>query len=328
MSEGLDLVESNYTLIIPKFPLPFNPNLDCLVHFETVERKGCGSNEGVCNYIPDQTDSNKESKQVIHRLDSTINTTITKENKDYKKKHLRASNPVARAVEVCALAELIQFHKIQNYSGSDVFANHSDLFSGDSSTCDHFMPDIFGSLCTCVGSCAPGQFDPTRDKDSPANLILHFLTNDGLWGCQDACRNTENCEFYTYSKVNFFGTAQYAETPAFPVFQCFLWKSCDIFTIPIQGIYPYADQSISDHWSGPRDCTLYKQKCPVVSSDSKVILSPLPKGYCSTQCLKDGPNEVKTIEELCSVCTARQDFCGFTVRRHSCQHINMIRYIC
>ena len=175
MSEGLELVESNYTLIIPKFPLPFNPNLDCLVHFETVERKGCGeSNEGVCNYIPDQTDSNKESKQVIHRLDSTINTTITKVNKDYKKKHLRASNPVARAVEVCALAELIQFHKIQNYSDSDNFAAQSDLFSGDSSTCDHFMPDIFGSLCTCVGSCAPGDFDPTRDKDSPANLILRM----------------------------------------------------------------------------------------------------------------------------------------------------------
>ena len=319
MSEGLELVKSNFTLIIPQFPLPFNPSLDCLVYFESVERKECSTDEGVCNYIPDQTGSNKGSKQVIHRLDPTINTTITKVKKDYKKKYLRASNPVTRAIAVCALAELIQFHKVQKYPDSGIFLGQSDLFSRDSSSCDHFMPDIFVNLCSCAGSCAPEHFDPTREKDSPSNLILHFLTNDGLWGCQDACRNTENCEFYTHSKVNYFGTTQYAETPAFPVFQCFLWKSCAIFTIPIQGIYPYTDQSISDHWSGPRDCTLYKQKCPVVSSKSEAILSPLPDGYYTTKCLEDSPSSPETIEELCSVCVARGDLCGFKVRSNPCQ---------
>ena len=115
-------------------------------------------------------------------------------NKDYKKKYLRASNPVARAIEVCALAELIQFHKVQKYPGSDIFASQNDLFARGSSTCDHFLPDIFASLCTCAGSCAPEHFDPDHDEDPPSNLILHFLTSDGLWGCQDACRNTEHCK--------------------------------------------------------------------------------------------------------------------------------------
>ena len=47
MSEGLELVKSNYTFIAPKdqsnriVPLPWNPNLDCLVFHETQERKGC-----------------------------------------------------------------------------------------------------------------------------------------------------------------------------------------------------------------------------------------------------------------------------------------------
>ena len=43
---------------------------------------------------------------------------------------------------------------------------------------------------------------------------------------------------------------------------------------------------------------------------------------------KDGHNEAETIEELCSICTESGDLCGFKVRQHICQYINMIRYIC
>ena len=204
MSEGLELVKSNYTLIVPWYqyripiPLPLNPNLDCLVFHETQERKGCSTKNGVCNYVADQSFNVQRTEGqtgLNNRLDYSVNTNITKVTENYKYKYLRASNPATRAKEVCALAEMIQFHTVHNYLGP--FTPHSDLFSGGSPTCDHFMPDIFGSLCSCVGSCTTGEFSDPADsnRDPPPNLILHFQTNEGLWGCQDACKKTENCEF-------------------------------------------------------------------------------------------------------------------------------------
>ena len=319
MKEGLLLVESNFTLIVPftnyVIPLPFNPNLDCLVYYESVERTGCSKSDGVCNYIPDQKLENRRGEQKNNRLDPAINTTITQVNTDYKNKYLRASSPVTRAIEACALAEQIQFHKVHKYQ-SGAFFEHSDLFSNQ--TCDHFMPDIFGSLCSCVGSCAPENFDPIdSDREPPENLILHFLTSEGLWGCQDACKNTENCEFYTHSIVKFDKT-QYAETPAAPIFQCYLWKSCDTFTLPFLGMYPMAGNVISENWSGPRNCAAYEQKCPIFWSEGEPIDPPVDYGY--TECFLQGVNDQtklrtmvkqRDFEELCRFCQAGG--CGYTV---------------
>ena len=60
--EGYDLVQSNFSDLVNwpnklSAPLPLNPNLDCLVYYETKERKGCREeNSGVCNFIPQQID--------------------------------------------------------------------------------------------------------------------------------------------------------------------------------------------------------------------------------------------------------------------------------
>ena len=138
------------------------------------------------------------------------------------------------------------------------------------------MPDIFGSLCSCVGSCSPRNFDPTDDTDS--NLLLHFHTDQGLRGCQDACKRTEGCEFYTHSRMSYFeDPLKYQEIPTSPVFHCFLWRKCDTFFIP--NTSPSAtDFQWLDLRSGPKDCSLYTQKCPVVKNASGTLES-LPTGY-------------------------------------------------
>ena len=135
------------------------------------------------------------------------------------------------------------------------------------------MPDIFGSLCSCVGSCAPRNYDPTSEADP--NLILHFQTHRGLWGCQDACKQTENCEFYTHSKLSYFEEQdKYADIPGDPVFHCFLWKKCDNFFVPVQLAW-------LDLRSGPKDCTLYNQMCPIVWDKTTVVD---PSGYTAIPC--------------------------------------------
>ena len=262
--EGYDLVQSNYSDLINWLefdPLPLNPNLDCLVYFEIQERNGCRSeNDGVCNFIPDQRGQRKNSFDT-QRLDDDITTKIT-DPYDYRKYHLRAFDPVTRAIGICALAKVIQFHQVGEYEGSDFTTPEVvNLFSGDSpSTCDHFMPDIFGSLCSCIGTCAPRNVDATSVADP--NLILHFHTDRGLWGCQDACRRTVSCEFYTLSKASFFEGQdnKYKEIPSLSVFQCFLWRKCDSFIVPRHS------NLLKYEWSGPKDCALYDQICPIVGT--------------------------------------------------------------
>ena len=126
------------------------------------------------------------------------------------------------------------------------------------------MPDIFGSLCACVGTCAPKDYSPTDPAASlppatiPQNLIHHFQTENGLWECQDACRNTTNCEFYTHSSLSeYFPRANYDN------FHCFLWTSCDPFHFSSESVFPATNSAISVHWSGPKNCSNYDQKCPV-----------------------------------------------------------------
>ena len=293
--EGFALVQSSFTDLVngrPPFfvsaPLPSNPNLDCLVYHETNERKECGSKDGVCNFIPSQDglrpepEGTRRRRGYTQRQDEDMETSITKVYDDSLNYLLRASTPVTRAIAVCALAKVIQFHKVGEIKESSFTTPEAvNLFSGDSpSTCDHFMPDIFGSLCSCVGSCATNRnFDPYTDSDS--NLILHFYTGKGLWGCQDACKRTKNCEFYTHSELSFFPGAfkeqdKYKEIPDSPVFHCLLWKHCDNFFIPDE----------PGHWqviSGPKDCSLYTQLCPVVKNQGDT-LNPLPTGYTSVPC--------------------------------------------
>ena len=148
--------------------------------------------------------------------------------------------------------------------------------SDSEQTCDHFMSDIFGSLCSCVGSCGSRYFDPTNDTSS--NLILHFHSHRGLWGCQDACRRTEGCEFYTHSKMSYFKEQdKHAEIPTAPIFHCFLWKNCDNFFIPNTSPHGRGSNWL-DLRSGPKDCTRHTQKCPIVK-DRFGTLDPLPLGF-------------------------------------------------
>ena len=280
--EGYDLVQSNFSDLSNWCELPYlplNPNLDCLVYFEIKERNGCRSeNDGVCNFIPDQS-GKRQSDSDTQRLDDDIETEITYPY-DYRYNHLRAFDPVTRAIGICALAKVIQFHQVGEYEGSDFTTPEAvNLFSGDSpSTCDHFMPDIFGSLCSCVGTCAIRNFDPTSDADP--NLILHFHTDRGLWGCQEACEQTTipRCEFYTHSKLtyDYEEEGKFAEIPGYPVFHCFLWKKCDNFFIPGQTEW-------LDLRSGPRDCALYTQLCPIVR-EQNTTAALLPPGYTEIPC--------------------------------------------
>ena len=124
-----------------------------------------------------------------------------------------------------------------------------------------------------MGTCGSRLFDPTQETDP--NVILHFQTDQGLWGCQDACNRTEGCKFYTHSILSLVREHdKYAENPDLPDFRCILWRKCDKFFIPI-----------TDQWmhirTGPKDCAGYQQKCPIVYGAGK-SLDPLPVGYTRT----------------------------------------------
>ena len=319
VKEGDDLVNSGFSFILPYIPfnsqwlpLPWNPNMDCLMFYSTEQRQACRSG-GVCNYLANQgaagnTVSNSRRPK---QFDSSIETNITKIDPadDFKKKILRASSPVERAIALCAQAKANQWAR-----------NNTDLvtlpeLSDSEQTCDSFMPDIFGSLCSCVGSCSPRNFDPANDTDS--NLILHFHTDQGLWGCQDACKQTGGCEFYTHSKLSYFEEqTKYAEIPASPVFHCFLWRKCDSFFIPntrpnsANEEDPF--QATDDDWldlrSGPKDCSLLTQNCPIVKSVLGTLES-LPPGYTlQTSCQEGGADttcgfEVRNCLKMLSSCT-------------------------
>lgn len=290
VKEGGDLVNSGFNFALPYpspfpvpsslwVPLPWNPNLDCLMFYERIERHGCRtSNDGVCNFIANQgAVGNRRSNSGETKQSIPINTGITNIPGDaYKMFILRAFSPFTRALALCTQAKTNQFARINDPSLSS---------SNPEQTCDSFMPDIFGSLCSCVGSCSPRYFDPTNDTDS--NLILHFHTDQGLWGCQDACKRTGGCEFYTHSRMSYFEEQfKYAEIPSSPVFQCFLWRKCDTFFIP--NTFPNA---FYDDWldlrSGPKDCSLYTQKCPIVKS-ALGTLDSLPAGYTLDPSCQEG----------------------------------------
>ena len=302
VKEGDDLVNSGFSFILPLnqsnpswLPLPWNPNMDCLLFYSVEKRHECRSG-GVCNFIANQgaAGNARFNSGKPKQFDSTINTTITSPGR-FRMNILRASNPVTRAIALCAQA------KANQWARNNTHLLTLGELSDSEQTCDSFMPDIFQSLCSCVGSCSPRYFDPTNDTNvnSDSNLILHFHTDRGLRGCQDACKRTEGCEFYTHSKLsNFEDQTKYAEIPASPVFHCFLWRKCDSFFIP--NTRPNAaNESLSedqllqathDGWldlrSGPKDCSLFTQNCPIVKSVLGTL--PLPAGYTlETPCQED-----------------------------------------
>merc|ERR1719500_2148883 len=150
-------------------------------------------------------------------------------------------------------------------SDFDFDIDFDDFYPNFSSptTCDDFMPDIFGSLCSCVGTCV----------EDGSNLISTFNIESGLWGCQDLCKNTADCKFYTLKNIN---QRIPTERGSDGGTQCSLWRKCDRFRIPQQ-------REWLDLRSGPSECTLYDQECPVVL-DRNGPLSNLPNDYTQEDC--------------------------------------------
>ena len=164
----------------------------------------------------------------------------------------RASNPVAKAVEICSLAKYVQLHNAHpNISSSDKIS----LFSSGPEVCDDFLPDLFKPTCRCVGRC--------KNPESSKNKIRHFFTEEGLWGCQNACKNEKECQFYTLSRPN---PEYILDVGAPDVQRCTLWKHCDSFEIPVGSTT--RDNSVSDHWSGPAACGSWNQTCPKLTGSS------------------------------------------------------------
>ena len=254
------------------FFLTLNPNLDCLVDYERRERTGCrNTNDGVCNFIgqPNGTFLQVDIDSIgFYGL--IFPGGDPSEELDY---YLRATSPAVKAIAICALAKMIQALEFLNPP------NPSWPEFVSPPTCDHFIPNIFDDdLCSCVGTCAPKiDFDPTTDKDP--NLIFHFHTDKGLWDCQKTCNRTTGCEFYTHSRVNYFEEQnKFVDNRVSPVFHCFLWRTCDKFFIPQQGKW-------LDLRSGPRDCAVYNQNCPIVFDKNGALPSAnLPTGYTQMPC--------------------------------------------
>ena len=162
----------------------------------------------------------------------------------------RASNPVAKAVEICSLAKFVQIVKYHpNIPASEKI---TPFFSSGPEVCDTFLPDLFKPTCRCVGKCR-----------NVGNKIRHFFTEEGLWGCQNACKKEEECEFYTLSRPN---SDYILEEGAPDVHRCILWRHCDAFEIE-EGSTTRST-SVSDHWSGPAVCGTWDQTCPILVGSS------------------------------------------------------------
>ena len=93
--------------------------------------------------------------------------------RDFRKKLFRSSSPETVAVEICALAKTISMFS------SEISYQVKQLFNGE--TCDHFMPDIFDTLCNCPGSCAGTDWNPDNSTESaPDNLLMYIFTDQGM----------------------------------------------------------------------------------------------------------------------------------------------------
>ena len=196
----------------------------------------------------------------------------------------RASKPVTMAIEICAQAKLLSYLKnifplydfYQSIEIPKILTQTIDLFSGE--TCDPFLPDIFAPLCSCVGTCG----DPSLNRIhlSP-NLITYFYSDKlkrdkpGMWGCQAACQEEDDCKFWTLSKV-YEGNTKYDDyNQDSDVHRCYLWRNCDQFYIPAGTTNnPFAFEAgrpyniITDHWSGIKNCTNYNRDCPLVNGST------------------------------------------------------------
>ena len=198
--------------------------------------------------------------------------------RDFRKKLFRSSSPETVAVEICALAKMLT---ISMFS-SEISYQVKQLFNGE--TCNHFMPDIFDTLCNCPGSCAGTDWNPDNSTESaPDNLLMYIFTDQGMRGCQSACRETEGCEYYTLSRKRYINNYYVPLEAVSGEFRCFLWTSCEEFIIP-EGSTFYASEhpkvkpensdstydrfTWSNHFSGPKVCSKWDQACPTVVDDT------------------------------------------------------------
>ena len=168
----------------------------------------------------------------------------------------RATNPVAKAVEICSLAKWVKIQAAAPITTDSCLPptnSKTTLFSSGPEVCDNFLPDLFKPTCRCVGRC----------KNINSNKIRHFFTEEGIWGCQSACKTEEGCNFYTLSRPN---PDYILDVGAPDVHRCILWRHCDSFEIPKDSTT--RPSSVSDHWSGPASCGSWDQTCPELTGSS------------------------------------------------------------
>jgi hypothetical protein len=141
----------------------------------------------------------------------------------------------------------------------------TEIFPAPAPTCDHFLPDIFAQTCSCVGTCNIYEGD-----GSPSNRVYWFITEGGLDACQKACNNRDGCQFFTLSRTKSLIDVDGRDVPE--LHYCNMFNSCDTFYIPAGTTgYNAPDPEdprpgpgvISDHWSGPADCTGLTTACPI-----------------------------------------------------------------
>ena len=252
-----------------------NPNLDCLMLLESITKKTA---DRIGNFIPD----------------TSFGGPVTEKGNSV----LRASNPLSTAVEICAFAKLLQFltnipplttsEHFDVPPGSEMTPDLSNLFaSGQSPTCDKFLPDVFSNIsCRCVGTCDP-RTDPENEEvptsllhsfdsdlsstinqyDTEGYLTTTITTEPGLMGCQKACQQFPSCKFFTNSFEK--SVANVEGTWSTTKHVCRLWKSCDSFQIPENSTRSVNQlDTISIHWSGPKDCGEQYTSCPLLPEDS------------------------------------------------------------
>ena len=252
----------------------WNPNLDCLILLESIRKQ---HGEHVGNFIPQgNVFNNQRGVRSVFR--SSNDGSLPPEGN----RILRASNPLSTALEICVFAKLLQYVKTVRITFPDTFTETvpelNNLFDAGPKGCDSFLPDLFSQTnCRCVGTCDPltssllFAFDsdfPNTVKNyatDPATTL--FTTEPGLMGCQNACNQTATCNYFTFSyetSANLDGSYSMSKKHV-----CRLWNSCNIFQIPAGSTYSNTiTDTISAHWSGPKECAGQQYTCPILPDDS------------------------------------------------------------
>ena len=199
------------------------------------------------------TDQLSNNVQAIHKRRNQIRGLD-----DWETKIFRASNPVAKAVEICVLAQILQLNQevnrrySHNLTHSDFVPIQSPFGTGRKAVCGDFLPDIFHSTsCNCVGRCGPDEKEDDKIKE--------FNTVEGLVACQNACKEDTKCNFYTHAEViNRRGLG-------ITVSVCSLWKTCKNFNVGNKESHLGGKVlAVSRLWTGAKNCTGFSlSSCPL-----------------------------------------------------------------